>query len=153
MQGTYGSAYLVSLVRDPSQLFCLKKVKIDEGNGMLGSATLLQQARFECLPLPCAMPHLSCCPSLAARHPCLHAMLLCLCVPCPPSFCPALPSDAEDERQQAEGEVTILTKLNHPLVLRCVAGSGGLVGQLHMRARAGPRDTRCPGSTQTSTYH
>jgi hypothetical protein len=29
--GTYGSAYLVSLVHDPSQLYCLKKVKLDEG--------------------------------------------------------------------------------------------------------------------------
>ena len=30
--GTYGSAYLVTLKRDPSQQFVLKKIKLDEAN-------------------------------------------------------------------------------------------------------------------------
>ena len=30
--GTYGSAYLVTLKRDPMQQFVLKKIKLDEAN-------------------------------------------------------------------------------------------------------------------------
>ncbi|KAF5831908.1 kinase-like domain-containing protein [Dunaliella salina] len=56
--GTYGSACLACLKRDPSQLFVLKKVKVDEDN--------------------------------------------------------------DKERHQAEMEVTVLSKLDHPLVLRYI---------------------------------